>query len=81
MYAQAEVDRANDMLFDYDWDALLESNDVNQCINAWNQQFMHVMKTCIPKGTLQLNKNLPWVLADKELHSCNAQEKVAVQES
>ena len=52
MYAQAEVDQANDMLFDCDWDALLESNDVNQCINTWNQQFMYVMETCIPKGTL-----------------------------
>ena len=49
------------MLLDCDWDALLESNDVDQWINVWNQKFMHVMETCIPKGTLPQRRNLPWL--------------------
>ena len=60
-YAQADFELANQLLSECDWDELLESDSVDQCLEAWNEYFMSVMETCIPKGTLPKKKNLPWL--------------------
>ena len=58
-YAQANFERANQLLFECDWDELLKSDDVDRCLKVWNEHFMNVMEICIPKGTLPKKKNLP----------------------
>ena len=60
-YAQADFEQANQLLSECDWDKLLESDDVDQCLKVWNECFMNIMGSCIPKGVLPKKKNLPWL--------------------
>ena len=44
----------------FDWSSLL-SNDVNESWTKWCEQFLTIMRECIPTKTLPKRKNLPWL--------------------
>ena len=50
-----------DMLSSVDWEQLIDPTDVNQSLLTWENYFMNVMESCIPKGILPKRKNLPWL--------------------
>ena len=49
------------MLSSVDWEQLIDPTDVNQSLLTWENYFMNVMESCIPKGILPKRKNLPWL--------------------
>ena len=65
-YAHGDFERANDILSSVDWDQLIDPTDVNQSLLNWEQYFMNVMESCIPKGVLPRRKNVPWL--SKNMH-------------
>ena len=44
----------------FDWASLL-SNDINESWTNWCEQFLTIMRECIPTKTLPKRKNLPWL--------------------
>ena len=54
-----------------DWDKLLESDDVDQCLKIWNECFMNIMGSCIPKGVLATKKE-KLAMVNEEPDPCNA---------
>ena len=60
-YAYSDFEKANDMLSSVHWDRVIDSTDVKQSVLNWEQCFMNVMDSCIPKGVLPKRKNLPWL--------------------
>ena len=58
-----DFDKANRLLADVDWEHLLDTLDVNQALQSWENVFKTTMETCIPKES---------PLAIKELKTCNA---------
>ena len=59
-YSQADWERASTLIDSFDWNSLL-SEDVNESWSRWCQQFLSIMKQCIPRRTLPKRKNLPWL--------------------
>ena len=51
-YAQGDFERAKDMLSIVDWEQLIDPTDVNQSLLTWENYYMNVMESCIPKGIL-----------------------------
>jgi len=46
--------------YNSNWDALINSSDINVYFQNWEQQFMYINEI-IPKGTLPKRQNLPWL--------------------
>ena len=59
-YHQADWERAMMLIDSFDWTSLL-SNDVNESWTKWCEQFLNIMRECIPRKTLPKRKNLPWL--------------------
>ena len=57
-YALADYDLAHEMLSAIDWNALLQSTDVNMCWSLWHTKFLQVMEVCIPQSVLKARKKL-----------------------
>ena len=60
-YVQDDFEQANQLLSECDWDKFLKSDDFDQRLKVWNECFMNIMQSCIPKGVLPKTKNLPWL--------------------
>ena len=54
---QADWRRASTSIDSFDWNSL-PSEDVNETWSKWCQQFLSIMKRCIPRRTLPKRKNL-----------------------
>lgn len=59
-YNQADWEKAMSLIDDFDWSSLL-SNDVNESWTKWCDQFLTIMRECIPTKILPKRKNLPWL--------------------
>ena len=60
-YAQGDFERVNNLLSSVNWEQLIDHNDVNESLVTWENYFMNVMESCIPKGILFKRKNIPWL--------------------
>ena len=49
------------MIYNTNWDALINNNDISVSLCNWVQQYLHIMDESIPKGTLPKRQNLPWL--------------------
>ena len=63
-YAQADFDRANELLSNEDADVCSEENDIELAWSKWEKYFMDVMRECIPTVTVKVNRNPPWLTHD-----------------
>ena len=59
-YNQADWERAMMLIDSFDW-ASLFSTDVNESLTKWCEQFLNIMRECIPRKTLPKHKNLLWL--------------------
>jgi len=59
-YAQADFQRARELIATTDWEALL-CEDVDESIIQWSNCFLGIMEQCIPKASLAKRRNLPWL--------------------
>ena len=62
-YAQADFDEANELLSISNTDVCPE-DDIEQAWSKWEKYFMSVMHQCIPKVTVKVNRNPPWLTHD-----------------
>ena len=59
-YKRADFVTANNMLFDIEWEQLLDHDDINLSWNNWKSTFMKIMSLCIPR-VKRRSLSLPWV--------------------
>ena len=62
-YAQADFERANEILSYTNVDEYLD-NSMDQAWSKWEQNFMSVMHQCIPTMTVQLKSSPSWLSHD-----------------
>ena len=62
-YAQADFDKANELLNNNEADVCPE-DDMEQAWSKWEKYFMSVMHQCIPTVTVKTNRNPPWLTHD-----------------
>ena len=43
-----------------DWNKLITA-DINICLSLWQNQFLKIVKACIPRVTLSSKPRLPWL--------------------
>ena len=69
-YAQANFDRANELLSNNNVD---EGDDTELAWSKWEKYFLDVMRQCIPTVTVKVNRNPPWLTHDllAAIRSCN----------
>ena len=60
-YGSADFKKANQLIQETDWDALLPEDDVDLAAANWNNKFMDIMSTCIPQQSLSRKRNVPWL--------------------
>ena len=58
---RADFDKANRLLADIDSEQLLDTPDINQALQSWENAFKTTLETCIPKGVVPTCMNLPWL--------------------
>jgi len=47
------------MMSSINWGHLIDPNDIDRSLLTWDQYFMDVIGSCIPKGVLPRRKNVP----------------------
>ena len=52
-YAFADFELAQELLEAVDWDLLLSSANVNDCLSKWQSKFLQVMESCIPQAIIK----------------------------
>ena len=60
-YALAYFEKANALIAEADWSFLQNEKDIDTVWTKWNDVFMTIMDSCIPKATISTNRNLPWM--------------------
>ena len=61
-YAQADFERANELLSDIGVDDM--ENNINLAWSKWITKFMDVMKECITAKNMSTKFNIPWLSGD-----------------
>ena len=60
-YADTDFDKANRLINRTGWSFLHNVSSIDSAWDLWEQKFMSVMETCIPKATISQQRNLPWM--------------------
>ena len=60
-YLQADFDRASEIIDTIDWEAELNSDDIDHSVTAWNTSFIQIMELCIPHATIKVKRKVPWI--------------------
>jgi len=58
-YLKADFNKTNELLAGTNLEQLLDTSDVNQMLQIWENTFISIMEICIPRGTLPRRRNLP----------------------
>ena len=59
-YAHADWQRANNLIEETDWQLLI-TGEVDTSWNNWQNQFLEIMRECVPHRRLPPCHNLPWL--------------------
>ena len=62
-YTYADWNLACELIDQYDWDSLFDS-DIDIYWSNWLKAYMQIMEQAIPKVVLPVGKNLPWLTKD-----------------
>ena len=60
LYSQADFEHAVELLYSFDWSALLFCKNINECWSIWHSTFLQIMEECIPRRQLPAKRNHPW---------------------
>ena len=62
-YAEADWERASELICACDWNTLL-SDDINVAWTNWQHTFLSIMEKVIPRVKLSSKQNVPWLSAE-----------------
>ena len=84
-YNQADFDQATELLETTEWDLTIpqECCDVDAYWLAWKNYFMQVVQMCVPRATVKVKTNVPWMnqTIHKAMKKCDSLFRVAKRSS
>ena len=60
-YTHVDFEKANQLIEEGDWTFLYNVSEINQAWELWQQTFMEIIEECIPKPSIPLENNIPWM--------------------
>ena len=60
-YSRGDYTTVCDLLFEANWDSILDSSDIDNSWRKWQNTFLDIMKKCIPRKIVSPRKHLPWI--------------------
>ena len=59
--SEGDFDKAASRIDDFDWNTILEMNDINTVWEAFKSNFLGIMTNCVPQKTILTRPSVPWL--------------------